>query len=111
MMRLGLRDGIGHGPSDFLKVVLAGLQIADDDLELGQAVEQGRQAALLFARQVAEALDQVLHHLALGITAERKAVARPHRAGVQVMATFEICDSVIEILKRLALLVLFRLKV
>ena len=42
VMGLGLGDGVEDETGDFLKVVLSGLHVADDDFELGEAVEQGR---------------------------------------------------------------------
>ena len=111
MVRLGLGDGVGDEAGDFLEVVLAGLQVADDDFELGQAVEQGRQPALLLGRQVAEALDQVLDQLALAVAAQGQAVARPDGAGVQVVAPLEVDDGLVQVLIRLAGFVLFRLHV
>ena len=36
VMRLGPRNGVGDKVGDFLKIVLAGLQVADDDFELGR---------------------------------------------------------------------------
>ncbi len=70
VMGLGLRQRIGDQAGHFLKIVLAGLQIADDDFELGQAVEQGRQAALLLDGQIAEALDEILYRVALAVAAQ-----------------------------------------
>ena len=86
VVRLGLRDGVGDETGDFLKVVLPRLDVADDDFELGEAVEQGRQPPPLLRRQVAEALHEVLDDFALAVAAEGEAVARPDGAGVQVVA-------------------------
>ncbi len=49
-MGLGLARGVGDEAGDFLEIALAGVQVADDDFQLGEAVEQGRQASLLLAR-------------------------------------------------------------
>ncbi len=41
VMGLGLAAGVGDEAGDFLEVVLAGFEIADDDFELGEAVGAG----------------------------------------------------------------------
>jgi hypothetical protein len=110
-MRLGLGDGIGDQASHFLKVVLARFDIADDDLKLRQTVEQRGQPPLMLDRQIAEALDQILHHLALALAAQRQAIARPHRAGMQIVPPFELQDRLVQVGTRLAVIVLFRLQI
>ncbi len=69
VVSLGPRDRVDHQSSNFLEVVLTGFEVADDDLELSEAVQQSGQTALLVGRQAAEAFDQVLHDLALAIAA------------------------------------------
>jgi hypothetical protein len=110
-MRLGLRKGIGDQMGHFLEIVLARFQVADDDLELSQTVEQRRQAALLLGRQVAEALDEVLHQIALAVAAQRQSIARPDGAGVQIVSPFELHDRFIQVRAGLAVIVLFRLEI
>jgi hypothetical protein len=111
MMRLGPRNRIGHEVGDFLKIVLAGFQVADDDFELAKTVEQSGQQALLTDRQIAEALDKVLHHVAFAVAAEREAVARPYSAGMQVMPPLESGHRFVQFRTRLAGLVLFGLQI
>ena len=111
VMGLGLRDGVGDETGDLLKVVLAGLDVADDDFKLGEAVEQGRQPPLLVGRQVAEALDKVLHDFAFAVAAKGKAVARPHGAGMEVVPVLEAGHRLVEIEVRLAHVVLLGLHV
>ena len=111
VMCLGLRDGIGDQTGHFLKIVLARFEIADDDFELGQAVEQRGQAALVLDRQIAEALDEVLHHFALAVAAQRQTIARPHGAGVQIVFPFELQDRLVQVRAGLAVIVLFRLQI
>ena len=111
VMGLRLGNGVGDEAGDLLEIVLSGLDVADDDFELGEAVEQGRQLALVFGRQIAEALDEVLDDLALGVAAKGEAVARPDGAGVQVVAPLESGHGLVQLRVRLAGVVLFRLHV
>ncbi len=108
---LGLGDGVGDEAGDFLKIVLSGLDVADDDFELGEAVEQGGQPPLLLGRDVAEALDEVLDDFALAVAAEGEAVARLDGAGVQVVPPLESGHGLVQLGVRLAGVVLFRLHV
>ena len=108
---LGLGNGVGDETGDLQEIVLAGFDVADDDFELGEAVEQGGQSALLIGRQVAEALDEVLDDLALAVAAEGEAVARPHGAGVEVVSPLQPGHGLVQFRVRLAGVVLFRLHV
>ena len=49
---------MGNQAGDFLKVLLAGVEIADDDLQLRQAVPRRRQPPARIFGQPAEAGDQ-----------------------------------------------------
>ncbi len=111
VMRLGLGDRVRDQAGDLLEVVLAGLQVADDDFELRQAVEQRGQAAPLLGGQVAEALHQVEDQFAFAVAAQRQAVARPDGAGVQVVAALEVRDGLVQVLAHLAEFVLLRLNI
>ena len=111
MLRLGPRQGIDDDTGYFLEIALARLQIADDDLQLREAIEQRRQPALLLGGQAAEAFDQVLHNIAFAIAPQRQPVARPHGARMQIMATLQFADRLIKIEIGLSQIVLFRLHV
>jgi hypothetical protein len=111
VMRLGPRDRIDDESRHFLKIVLAGFEIADDDFELSQAVEQGRQSALLFDRQIAETLDEILHDFAFVVATQSHSVAGPHRAGVQIVTAFQVQDRFVQIRTGLTAIVLFRLQI
>ena len=104
------RERVGYQAGDFLKVLLTGVEIADDDLQLREAVPQRAAAGAIFG-QPAEAGDQILDGFAFAFAAQRHAVARPDGAGVQVVASLEIDDRLVEFLIRLAQFVKFRLDV
>ena len=111
VMRLGLGDGIGDETGHFLKIALTRFEIADHDLQLGQAVEQGRQPPLLFDRQVAEALDEILHKFSFAVAAQGQPIARPHRTGVQIVTALQLHHRLVQIGTGLTVIVLFRLQI
>ena len=108
VVSLGLAVRVADQTGNFLKVVLTGLQIADYDFQLREAVKQCRQAALLITRQLAEALDQILHGLAFAVAPQSQAIARPHRARVQVVPPLEVAHGLVKLLVGLSVFVLFR---
>ena len=111
VMRLGLRDGVGDDAGHLLEVVLAGLQVANDDFQLRKAVEQGRQAALLLGRQIAEPLDEVEDLLALAVAPQRQSVAGSDGARVQIVPAFKIHHGFVQVQASLAIFVLLRLNI
>ena len=96
-MGLGLGDGVGDEAGDLQEVVLTGFEVADDDFELSEAVEQGGQSALLIGRQIAEALDEILDDLALAVVAEGEAVARPHSTGMEIVSVLQSSHGLVQV--------------
>src|SRR5204862_2767846 len=94
-----------------VEVVLGGIELADKDLELTQAVQQRRQPPLLFAGHVAVALDQFVDLLALALTPNGEAVARKDEDLVQAVAALQGQDTLVVVGQGLPLLLLFELQV
>jgi hypothetical protein len=95
---LGPGDGVLDEAGDLLEVGQAGLEVADDDLELGEAVPQGGQLAPGVLGDAPEARDQVADRLALALAAQGQPVARADGAGVQVVAALQLHDGLVEVL-------------
>ena len=81
MVGLGTRERVLDQLGHLGKVVLARFQVADDDLELGQAVQQCRQPAALLARQIPKPLHELLHHFPFAVAATPARRAAPRRTG------------------------------
>jgi hypothetical protein len=78
--RLGLVRRVSDDPNDLGEGLPRLREVAGPDLELAQAVEQGRRLPLLLGRQFSVARQQRLHRPAFVLAADRTTVARPHFA-------------------------------
>src|SRR5262249_28248753 len=108
---LGPFPVIANQPCDFVKVVLRGVELTDQDLELPQAVQQCGEPSLLLAGDIPIPLDQLLDLLALGIATNSETVARPDEDLVQAVALLQRQDTIVEVRQDLSLLLLFELQV
>ena len=111
VVRLGARTRIADEAGDLREVALARVEVADDDLELGEAVPQRGEFAPGVFGEAAEAGDEFLDRLALGVVAQGEAVARADGAGGEAVPTLEAGDGLVEVEVGLAGFLLFGLDV
>jgi hypothetical protein len=101
----------GNDSGHFIEVLLSGVELADQQFQLSEAIKQGRQVALLIAGDVAETLDQFLDLFAFSIPADSQTVPRLDLHLVQSVAFLEGLHSLVQVAELLPVMVLFMLQV